>query len=98
MIQGGSISDSKDPNVVTVIQRDLLVLVDTGADMCALDEDIAGRLKLIPIKQTNDRGGFGGRMTNVYNLQIILPGEDVIQHFELRLNRSRDEWTLTKAN
>ena len=77
MIQGASISDSKDPNVVNVIQRDLFALVDTGADMCALDQDIAGRLKLIPIKQTNDRGGFGGRMTNVYNLQIVLPTESL---------------------
>lgn len=123
MLQGVSISGSKNPNVP---QLKLVALVDTGADMCAIDEEVANRLKLAPIKQRDERGGFGGRTTDVYDLQIILPnenlngetrfqvetvsaplkaqgflcdfvlGEDVIQHFELHLNHSRNEWTLTK--
>jgi len=128
MIQGASISDSKDPNVVNVIKSNLIALVDTGADMCAIDEDLANHLTtLIPIRQVNERGATGGRVANVYYLQIIVPnenisgkdrfqvecvssplkgqglfcdlllGEDVIQHFELHLNRSHNEWTLTKA-
>jgi hypothetical protein len=126
MLQGVSISDSKNPNSLNAGQRKLIAIVDTGADMCAIDDEIANQLSLVAIRQSDERGGYGGRMTNVYDLRIILPnenlngethfqvetlsaplkaqgflcdfvlGEDVIQHFELHLNRSLDEWTLTK--
>jgi hypothetical protein len=126
LIQGVSISNSTGPRTPNVIQSKLVALVDTGADMCCIDETLANSLPmLIPVRKATQRGATGPRLTNVYFLQVIVPsdgaegstifevqclssplksqgmncdlllGEDVIQHFELHLNRSRNEWRLS---
>jgi Retroviral aspartyl protease len=126
MIQGVSVSNATAPNLPNIIQSKLVALVDTGADMCCIDETLANSLPtLTPIRQLPQRGATGARLSNLYYLQIIVPsdnvegstifevrclssplkaqgflcdlllGEDVIQHFELHLNRLRNDWSLS---
>ena len=129
IIQGVSISTSTDPVIVGSVAADkLIALIDTGADMCAIDTGLATSLAMVPLRKTQLRGSTGPKPdTDVYLMKIIintdvpnvpfvylgqfvssplkdqgyttdlLIGEDVIQHFELSLNRSLNQWVLTRV-
>jgi hypothetical protein len=63
-------------------------LVDTGASICAVDEESAVALGLQPVGQSSVSGVGGTQIRNVYVAKILFPGTPIPQQ----------EWTLTGAD
>ena len=74
--------DSKfDPNVPSTVNipNDLIpALIDTGADLACIDDDLAQKLELPIVDQANCSGAGGSRKANMYAAQMILPDGVVI--------------------
>jgi Retroviral aspartyl protease len=81
MLQGVSISDATSPILINIIEKDLVALIDTGADLCLIDEDLAKRLSTLYQISSNSptHGATGAGKATKYYLQIIVPSEGLHQ-------------------
>lgn len=64
-------------NLATGQELKTLGIWDTGATGCVISEDAANNLGLIPIGQKETRGISGGRMSNVYYINITLNNDQI---------------------
>ena len=76
VLLGVSISDAIDNQRPHVIKRDLVTLVDTGADLCRVDTALAASLPSLTYLGTMDQAsGNGTAKQKLYKFQILI--EDV---------------------
>jgi len=64
-------------NLATGQELNTYGIWDTGATGCVISEDAAKNLALIPIGQKETRGISGGRMSNVYYINITLNNNQI---------------------
>jgi predicted aspartyl protease len=62
--------------------RDVAALIDTGAQECFIDCDLAGHLHLPVVDRREVAGGLGKQEVDVYLAQIYIPALDLIQYGE----------------
>jgi predicted aspartyl protease len=60
--------------------RDIVALIDTGAQECFIDCDLAGYLRLPMVDRREVAGSLGKHEVDVYLAQIYIPTLDFIQY------------------
>ena len=70
--------DPAVPSTVNLPADPILALIDTGADIACIDDDLAKKLGLPVVDRATCSGAGGSREANVYAAQIVLPDGYVI--------------------
>lgn len=84
-----SISDATSNDREHILDDDIVALIDTGADLCRIDETLIAKYKTFQsLGTTTSSSPTGSLTTNVYLVQIIIDGHRLLMQCpEAPLNR-----------
>ncbi len=70
-----ALSDSTNPNRVNVVATDVRALIDTGADVCYIDNQLAEMFRLKQRGTVSTFTGTGSAVNPRYECQVLLPDD-----------------------
>ena len=73
-----SLSDATHNGTEHIVDNDVLALIDTGSDLCRIDEEMINKYSFEPVGTTQTVTPTGRGTFKVYLVQIVLDGHRLI--------------------